>query len=509
MLLRTFQFFVFLFPLFSFGQFIDRENENYKAYYYENQKISSEGFLINGKPDGYWITYYPNELRKSEGNRVDFQLEGEWKFYDEQGNFINTISYKNGIRDGISTSYQNCYLLKIEEFENGIQVGIEKEYYPDSSNSLVKYEIPYELGRKNGVGYVYAQDGRILEIITYQSGFISKREKINRVDEDGLKQGIWKEYFPNGRLKSEKRYKDDALNGYVKIYNQDGKLENAELYINDLQQSEAENEADFEIVYTYYDNGEIESATTYNLARMKDGVTQFFDTLGEVLASEIYQDDYLIAKGIINKKGVRQGDWKNYYLDGNLKSEGQYRGGNKFGKWTYYYPSGQKEQEGFYDNAGLYTSVWNWYYENGNILRTEEFLRGKEDGMLVEFNIDSTVITKGEFIEGEREGEWYYTLNDHSENGKYLYGERNGYWKFKHPNGKIAFEGVFESGRPHGKHNYYNEKGILIREEAYSYGIKEGKWKWFDENGIEYFTILYKDDLEKKVNGAKFKVNSK
>lgn len=506
-MLRSLLFFL-LIPTIAFGQFADRKNTNYKAYYYADGTLSSEGLLINGKPNGYWITYYPNQLRKSEGNRENFKLEGEWKFYDEKGNLANSISYSEGLKSGISREYEDCFLVNEAEFDNGIQIGIEKIYYPDSSNNLIKEEIPYEFGRRDGTGYIYASNGRILEIITYEKGFVSKREKINRIDEDGLKQGVWKEFYLNGKLKNERRFKDDQLNGYVKNYSVDGNLEDAELFIEDEKQSEEENQADFEIIYTYYDDGSIESATTYNLAGMKDGVTQFFDRLGEVIASEIYENGVLMAKGIIDKAGKRQGGWLMYYVDGAIRSKGDYKSGNKYGKWNYYFPSGAKEQEGFYDKNGEFTGKWQWYYENGNLLREEEFIRGLEDGVLVEYNEDGKVLTKGEYLEGEREGEWYYGLNDHSETGKYLYGERNGYWEFKHPNGKTAFEGTYESGNPHGTHKYYNDQGVLIREEAYSYGIKDGKWRWFNEDGVEYLNIVFKDGSEKKVNGAKFKVKS-
>ncbi len=508
MLLRIAFIFSFLLPTVLFAQFADRSSKYYQAYFYEDSIISSEGLLVDGKPDGYWISYYPNQLRKSEGNRLNFELDGEWKFYDKNGNLTNIITYKEGIKFGKSEEYEDCYLSKVQEFENGIQIGLEIEYYPDSSNSLIKKETPFDTGRRDGIGYLYAKDGRILEIITYEKGFISKREKINREDEEGLKQGIWKEFYPNGKVKTESRFKDGKLNGYVKEYAVDGNLETAELYIDDQKQSEEENHADFEIVYTYYEDGSIKSALTYNLAGMKDGVSQYFDREGEVIASEIYEKDSLIAKGIVDRSGVRRGDWEFYYLGGQLKSKGKYQSGKKYGKWIYYFPSGAKEQEGFYDKSGEYTGEWKWYYEDGTLQRSEEFLKGEEDGMLVEYDKNSNVITKGEFLEGEREGEWYYALNDHSESGKYLYGDRNGYWEFKHPNGKIAFQGNYDGGRPHGKHEYFNEDGLLIREEEYSYGVRDGKWRWYDENGIEYLTIIYKDGLEKKVDGAKFKLRS-
>lgn len=508
MLLRTILFLFFLIPFLVQSQFVNRNDSTYKAYKYPNGSISSEGFLINGKPNGYWITYYPNQLRKSEGNRINFELSGVWKFYDKKGNLLESIEYEKGQKYGLNKTFVNCFLSTEKEFENGIQVGVEKTYYPDSSNSILKSTKPFKAGRLDGLAYFYAKDGRLIEIISYEKGFLVKREKINQKDEEGKKQGIWKEYYKNGRLKTEKRFKDDSLNGYVKEYNIKGKLEEAALFIDGEIRSEEENQADFEIIYTYYEDGSLESSTTYNLGGKKDGVAQIFDKKGNVIGSKIYKDDYLIAEGIIDRSGIRNGNWKTYYLSGEIRSEGKYKSGNKFGKWVYYYSTAKKEQEGYFDKNGKYTGKWFWYYENGNLLRSEEYLRGIEDGMLIEYKIDSAIITKGEFIDGKREGEWYYSLNDHIERGKYLYGERNGYWEHKYPNGKISFKGVFESGRPHGEHKYYSQNGVLIREEEYSYGVRDGKWRWFDDDGLEYLFIVYKDGVEKKVNGAKFKLST-
>ena len=507
-MLRSFILYLFCFPLFLSAQFVDSGRADYKAYYYESGELSSEGYLKDGKPNGYWITYYQNQLRKSEGNRKAFLLDGPWKFYDEEGNLSQIITYKEGKKDSVNIIFENCYIAEVSYFKEGVQVGFQKLFYPDSSDALVKAEIPYQGGVREGIGKFYAKDGRLVEIVTYKKGFVASREKINQIDKDGKKQGLWKEYYPNGRLKTEKRYKNDELNGYIKEYSPQGKLEGAELFLEGEQRSEEENEADFEIRYTYYDDGSIRSTTTYNLANEKDGVAQFYDTIGEVTNAEIWKNDYLIAKGIIDRSGIRRGDWETYYLDGKVKSKGVYKGGEKYGKWMYYFTSGKLEQEGYYDNAGRLTGEWTWFYEDGSVLRTEEFIRGLEDGLLVEYAMDSSIITKGEYLEGEKEGEWFYQLNDHQEIGKYLYGERNGYWEHQYPNGKVSFKGLYEGGRPHGDHKYYNKRGILVRKEVYSFGIKDGKWRWFDDDGVEYLSITYKDGEEKKVNGERFKLES-
>jgi len=508
-LFKTLFLCVFLIVHFSVSsQIVDRADPDYKAYYYENGNISSEGFLINGKPNKYWVAYYESGIKKSEGNRKNFLLDSLWRFYDDNGGLSYEINYKENKKEGIYRYFnKKGRVFKEEKYINDKKEGKSYQYFTEIKDTLfkVKKMIPFKNGNENGLAIQYAEDGRIIQLFNYKNGFLTSKEKINQKDESGIKQGLWKSYFPNMRLKTEKRYKDGKLNGYFKTYNKNGELMSAILFINGIEQDKESNLADFDIKYEYYKNGKVKSAITYNKGGNKDGVSSLFDENGEVSESKLYRNGYLLAEGIIDLKGLYQGKWKHYYLDGKLKSEGSYKDGKKTGKWIFYFSNGKIEQTGNYDKNGKFSGMWKWYYENGNILRTEEFKRGIEEGYLEEFAIDGSIITKGEYYEGEKEGEWFYQLNDHLEEGKYRYGERNGYWLFKHPNGKLAFEGNYIEGLPDGKHKYFNEKGTLIKEENYSYGTKEGKWKWFDDSGFEQMTITYKDDKERKINGQKVK----
>jgi antitoxin component YwqK of YwqJK toxin-antitoxin module len=507
MFIRYF-FLFFLFPFIGKGQFIDSTAENYKAYYYDNGQLSSEGFLISGKPNGYWITYYPNQLRKSEGNRRNFLLDSVWNFYDEEGNIEHKITYEKGKKSGEYLYFDDqCLVVAKENYSKDKKEGISFEYFADTTDlsKRIKKTTPFTNGREDGLGYEYEVDGRLITITTYKKGFLVSSEKINRKDNNGLKQGVWKSYFANKRLEKEERYKNDLLNGYVKVYNKQGKLETAILYINGVEQSKEDNLADFDIETEFHSNGAVKSNITYNLAGKKDGIANYFDEDGNVSSSEFYKNGFLLEKGLIDNEGLNQGMWETYYLDGSVKTKGAYKDSEKFGKWEYYFTNGTLEQIGFYDENGKYTGEWKWYYEDGSLLRKEEYRRGVEDGYLEEYARDGKIITKGEYFDGEKEGEWFYELNDHKEKGKYRYGQRNGYWEENFPNGKKSFEGSYVDGAPEGKHEYYNEEGALIREENYSYGKKDGKWKWYDSFGIEIMTITYDDGEEKKINGQRLK----
>ncbi len=507
MLFKTFFiFFAVFFCLQGNAQFVDRESEQYKAFYFENEKLSSEGLLEKGKPNGYWISYYENGLRKSEGNRADFELDGVWKFYKENGNIDREIAYKNGKKEGKLLQYSNtCFLAVEENYKQGILHGNKVIYFPDSSNLKFKSITPFIDGMEEGLGFEYAKDGRIISLITYSKGFVREKELVNRKNQQGNKEGIWKQYYVSFRLKKEERFKNGLLNGYVKYYNPGGKLDSAILYLEGERQNKEQNVAEFELVYDYFPTGKIKQVSSYNLAGKKDGVTTVFSESGEILETIYFSNGFQIKKGLVDRSGLEQGTWESFYLSGELQSKGEYKNGKKVGKWQHYFRTGTVEQEGFYDKAGRYTGLWKWYYEDGKLLRSEEFRMGIEDGELEEYDSSGKLISKGEFIDGEKEGEWFYELNDHREEGKYRYGFRNGMWYFYYPNDKKSFEGSYIDGEPEGKHKYYYESGVLEKEEYYEFGKREGKWKWYDENGFETLNIQYKNGVEKKIDGKRIK----
>ena len=81
-------------------------------------------------------------------------------------------------------------------------------YFPDGK---IQQTIAYNGGKKEGLSKEYDKEGNIITLLEYNNDFLISREKINRTDNKGLKQGEWKEFYPNGAIKSEKTYKDDLL----------------------------------------------------------------------------------------------------------------------------------------------------------------------------------------------------------------------------------------------------------------------------------------------------------
>lgn len=495
---------IFLFlPVFLISQ--NKISDGIKKFYYESGNVSSEGLIKSGKPEGYWINYYENGLIKSEGNRLNHLLDSTWIFYNEKGNFLSKINYKNGLKEGLKIQYSDsCNVIVEENFEKDIKQGLTI-FYHDTIGKIIWKKQPFIDGLEDGVGYEYALDGRIITIFNYKKGTFISKESINRTDKNNLKQGVWKSFHENGKTKIESTYKDNLLNGYYKEYDNRGKLLNAVLYINGVAQSFADELQVLAIKKDFHENGKIKKEGPFDVNGKEHGTFKYFNENGELEISEQYFHGILLAKGMIDEMERRQGIWEEYYYDGQLKSKGKYIDGKKIDEWEYYFNNGKLEQKGKYVNDEKFSGIWIWYHPNGQVLREENFRKGLEDGLLQEFDDAGTLITKGEFIDGLKDGFWFFEYGDHKEEGDFRNGERNGYWVYTYPNSKINFEGKFVEGVPDGKHKYYYDNGKLKKEEFYLMGTKTDTWKSYNELGELIITIHHKNGEEYKLDGTKLK----
>lgn len=498
--------FLLIFPYVLISQTEQNINPNgYNKFYYPNGKISSEGNMRDNKPDGYWKTYFESGKIKSEGNRKNFQLDSVWKFYNEQGKIMFEFNYKEGKKNGPKKTFDSKegFLLMMENYANDLKQGNTVNYYKDGK---VKQTIPFLNGKEEGTGYEFSSDSIIITISQYKMGFVQKEEKINRKDANGLKQGVWKDFYPSGILKTETPYTDDKINGYVKEYSVKGSLLNTTKYVNGVLQTNVPELAKLDVKTGYYESGQVKFTGTYKDG-VAEGIHREFSPDGKVMAAKIYVEGILTGEGIIDTIGRQQGEWKEYHPNGELKSKGEYLNGKRIGEWIFYYSNGKVEQKGKYDKKGKAQGTWKWYYENGNLWREENYRNNLLDGLMVEYDDTGDaekIITKGEYVDGQKEGPWILQLADYREEGSYKADKRDGQWKhFFVGNGKLRYVGKYIDGVPDGMQLFYYENGNERQTGKYVGGLKEGDWRFYDESGFLYLTIQFKNDIEIKFDGVK------
>jgi antitoxin component YwqK of YwqJK toxin-antitoxin module len=499
---------IFLICRVGSSQEAETLKDGYHIFKYPNGAVSSEGTIKNGKPEGFWKSYYVTGVKKSEGRRTNFMLDSIWIFYDQAGDTTEKISYLYGKKNGWYYKYKKdpavgVYIWSKELFAGDKKEGTAYVYYPDGK---IQQTFSYNDGKKEGISKEYDKDGNIITLYEYSNDFLVSMDRINRVDKNGLKQGDWKEYYPNGKIKSEKNYVNDLLNGYYKEYDEKGKLVVTMLYDNGaMVKSRVEDEPDIEVVNKLDPEGNLIYSGYYR-NKVPVGIHREYGKDGKVSNAFIYNDNgVLLSEGIVDETGNRNGKWKDLYSDGKIQAEGQYTDNRRTGKWKFYTREGKTEQTGSYNN-GRPDGLWTWYYDNGTILREEEYFQGQRDGLYTEYSEGGEIIAQGQYSDGEKNGAWKYKYGDFSEEGKYIIGLRDGLWKSYYNNGKLKFKGNFVQGNPDGKQSYYYDSGKLKEEQYYQMGIKEKTWKKYDEEGTPTLLITYKNDMEVSINGVRIKL---
>ena len=503
-----------------------QKKEGYVQFKYPDGTISAEGYLQNGKPNGYWKNYYPNGKIKNQGNRKNFQLDSIWKFYNTDGKLVKTIEYKNDKKNGYLKEYDTSGVLIFKQkYINDLPVDTAYYYHPSGK---LKKIVPFQKGKANGIFYEFDNDSLIVGIGEYQNGFLLQYEKVNQKDNQGKKQGIWKEFYADGKVKKEIDYRDDKINGYVKEYDKKGNLIHAEKYAFGKKIDHPKEFAAVDMFRDYYDDGTLKYEGPYiqgypvgthyyykKVYRCDSTLVPRDDTSNVYIKKQIcknkpmpdsafvYDNGFLIEKGPIDSLRKKQSVWEEYYYSGELRGKGKYKDNVKTGEWKYFYPNGKLEQKGKYIN-GKPDGPWIWYYENGNVLLEENYIKGKREGEFKEYTQEGKILTTGMYLDDNKEGLWLYEQPNYKIIGKYINGNPDSTWiSYYMPSGRIRFKGNFVNGDPDGIHYWYYENGNKMMFGPYQGGKKNGEWKFFDEEGHNYLNITYENDIEIKWMGQK------
>jgi len=435
---------ILLFYLIPFKLF-SQDSVQFKQFFYPSGKLSSEGYLVNGKPDKYWKNFYESGLISSEGNRKSFLLDSTWNFYNQEGKITSAINYKLGKKEGFKYTYYDSILISKETYSNDEKNGITYTFFP---NGKLKLETPFIKNVIEGKSYEYSdiEDSLIIVIREYKTGILKKEININRKNNKG-RQGLWISFYPDKTIESEATYIDNVLDGYIKKYNAEGKL----------------------LLVEQYENGNI-------IKSSKDIIKYDSST-------------------IQNQKDNTQEVVK-------IKEEGVFQNGIKVGKWKYFYDNGKVSQEGEYNSKGKPIGEWRWYYESGKILREENYINGLYDGLITEYSDSGKIVMKGMFSEGLKQGEWFYEIGDYKEIGNYKDNMKTGIWKHYYtPYNKVIYIGEYKDGDPIGKHKIYYNTGVLKEEGSYAGGLKNGDWFYYLETTEREKVITFRNGEEWKVNG--------
>jgi len=96
-----------------------------------------------------------------------------------------------------------------------------------------------------------------------------------------------------------------------------------------------------------------------------------------------------------------------YYPDGEtIYMQSDFVEGRQNGEYIEYYQNGQINYKYSFKN-GIEDGEWVWYNEDGALLKKENYKDGKLHGDWVTYHDNGQIYVKGQFENGEEIGEWF------------------------------------------------------------------------------------------------------
>jgi antitoxin component YwqK of YwqJK toxin-antitoxin module len=215
-----------------------------------------------------------------------------------------------------------------------------------------------------------------LFVICFIIGFsfqgLLAQEKINQLNANGKRTGVWTKKFNNGKIRYVGQFKNGKEIGVFKFYSPISS-------IHPIAIKTFENQSNLVEVTYFTVQGTLESK-------------------GEM----------------IGKKRI--GLWKYYQEEGKkLLSEENYKNGVLEGESVTYYKTGKIAESLFYKNGKLDGNIKR-YAENGILLNDLNYKEGKLNGLAKYYNIDGKLIYTGNYENDVKVGKWEYFENGKSVN---------------------------------------------------------------------------------------------
>lgn len=204
-------------------------------------------------------------------------------------------------------------------------------------------------------------------------------------------------------------------------------------------------------------------------------------------------DQSLLAVGKYDKDGLKTGDWKYYFKNGNLMKEATYRNDTTIGVMKEYWTNGNLNKITEIDNNAEITREESYNYKGwkSGVIKllspgvTEEstFHRSGQKEVTAVFNNKKI-----------KDGTYTFYL----ENGKpdkvvsFKNGDYSGPYKKYFESGGVNEESAFENGQLEGASIVYFENGKINKKTNYRNGKPEGAYESFYEDGTPEETCSYK-----------------
>ena len=356
------------------GRYLYFAPECYSGIYLLSSDVFSSGIVLYKMLTGF----FPWECHINEGESAE--EIGRKIVLSRKKKFVPASNYDEHVPESLDKA-----------LEKSLELDIEKRYKNDLAHSKWIYYYP-------------------------NTNIIQKEEHYY----NGIKDGIFNEYYFNRNLAKSYRYKNNLEEGEYNEFLPDGTLS----------------------VKGNFKNG------------LKDGLWESFREDGSIFSIGIFKNDF------------QNGSWKFFHRSGNISSEGIFGNGFEIDQWIYYYDQGQLDEIGSY-SYGLKNGIWGRFHKNG-ILKIEEIYNLGRLINVTDYSLsDGSNVSSGTLKDGDGELIDYYDNGSLFSISNYMEGYLNGEYKEFHLNGKNSIIGSYKNNLKVGYWYTYNKRGLEIKKEKY------------------------------------------
>ena len=209
--------------------------------------------------------------------------------------------------------------------------------------------------------------------------------------------------------------------------------------------------------------------------------------------NEIYYDNGrgTIQKRFYMKNGIYDGLFNEWYENGQLKWDVNYKLGNMVSPSKEYYDNGNIKMEGSWkEGSNIPHGTTKAFYRNRGLKGVSTNKDGMQHGLHQEYfeliaGVSALEI-EGQYKDGGKDGIWkvYYDSGKLQEEQVWKDGKKNGYFKAFAKDGQtLELEGNYKNDIQHGPQKSWHENGQIEFDCSFHYGETDGIFRQFDEKG--------------------------
>ena len=495
--------------------------------------------------DGEWTSWHDNGTRKVTRVYKNGAPRGNWLFYDEKGAWMREQQYKKGLADGIWTFYDRDGFKVFHYYTLGELVAEYTEAkWP---NGQIKEEPPTfnKEGQLHGTRIGYWSDGSTRYTMDYKKGkkdgdeirYDSTGVLIFEVRYDkGIRNGLEKEYYVNGNPKRIARYKDNKLDGKTELFDSLGVKTETIAYKDSLRNGKST---------LWWPNGKPYQRFTYE-NDILEGKYEEWDSLGADIVKGIYTQgvrhkkwlyydsegrrdkfifldmdsiitDYkfkyypnwqLVEEPGFDDRGLYDGKWESFYIDGATSKKFFYDKGKRDQIWMSYYQDGRRENYTFYALDTLITDYDFTYYKNLQIMEEPKFSKdGLFDGKWEQFYQDGETKMTFNYDRNKKDQIWMSYFPDNRRQNYTFYNQDTLItdYDFKYyDNIKIVdnpdyYDYTYYMNLEIVEEPRYDNMQIVEEPKFDKNGLYDGKWESYFEDGDDWRTFYYENGIKVKL----------